>query len=198
MGDLNTGETFASGQTLTPSRLNNHVAAATVKNDAIQYDNLDAAAKAAVIAAVRADLAANGLPADSLGSAYPVGSVFIHYSTTDPATLLGFGTWALLGEGRTLVCRAAADADFDTIGETGGSKDAVLVEHSHDFRDVNLYSTTDNPPEANIQHLVGSPTSGTLYNWAGTPPEYLTTEGESATGKNLPPYIVVSIWRRTA
>ena len=37
-------------------------------------------------------------------AAYPVGSVYMNASnSTNPATLLGFGTWVALGEGRVLV-----------------------------------------------------------------------------------------------
>lgn len=63
---------------------------------------------------------------------YPVGSVYINASsTTNPATLLGFGTWAEIGAGRVLVGQDATDTSFDVMGETGGSKDAVVVSHSH-------------------------------------------------------------------
>lgn len=56
------------------------------------------------------------------GEAFPVGSVFISVVATDPATLLGYGTWSAIGAGRVLVGINAADADFDTVKETGGAK----------------------------------------------------------------------------
>lgn len=63
---------------------------------------------------------------------YPVGSIYINAANaTNPATLLGFGTWAAFGAGRVPVGINAADASFDTLGETGGSKDAIAVSHSH-------------------------------------------------------------------
>src|SRR5688572_6930180 len=36
-------------------------------------------------------------------AAWPVGSVFLSVVATDPATLLGFGTWAAIAAGRMLV-----------------------------------------------------------------------------------------------
>lgn len=54
--------------------------------------------------------------------AFPVGSVFIAVVATDPATLLGYGTWSAFGAGRVLVGLDSGDTDFDTVEETGGSK----------------------------------------------------------------------------
>ena len=40
---------------------------------------------------------------NSIQALYPVGSVYINASNgTNPATLLGFGTWERFGEGRVL------------------------------------------------------------------------------------------------
>ena len=68
----------------------------------------------------------------ALQAVFPVGSVYINASVaTSPATLFGFGTWSEIGAGRVLVGQDAGDSVFDTLGETGGSKDATLVAHSH-------------------------------------------------------------------
>jgi hypothetical protein len=68
----------------------------------------------------------------ALQAVYPVGSVYINAtSVSSPATLFGFGTWAEIGAGRVLVGQNVGDASFDVLGETGGSKDATLVSHSH-------------------------------------------------------------------
>jgi hypothetical protein len=62
----------------------------------------------------------------SLSAAWPVGSIFTATVSTNPATLLGFGTWAAHGTGRVLVAIDATQTEFDTGGETGGAK-----THSH-------------------------------------------------------------------
>lgn len=61
------------------------------------------------------------------GQAFPVGAVFLAVVSTNPATLLGYGTWAAFGAGRMLVGLDAADADFDTAEETGGAKTHTLT-----------------------------------------------------------------------
>jgi hypothetical protein len=53
---------------------------------------------------------------------YPVGAVYISTLSTNPATLLGRGTWSAFGAGRVPVGVDANDSDFDTAEKTGGTK----------------------------------------------------------------------------
>ena len=72
-----------------------------------------------------------------LEKVYPVGSVYINASvSTNPATLLGFGTWTAFGAGRVLVGLDSTDTDFDSAEETGGAKTHTLTtseipSHTH-------------------------------------------------------------------
>ncbi len=54
--------------------------------------------------------------------AFPVGSVFLAVVATDPATMLGYGTWSAFGAGRMLVGLDSGQTEFDTAEETGGAK----------------------------------------------------------------------------
>jgi len=54
--------------------------------------------------------------------AFAVGGVYINLTGVNPATELGYGTWAAFGAGRLLIGLDAADPDFDTVRETGGAK----------------------------------------------------------------------------
>jgi hypothetical protein len=59
----------------------------------------------------------------ALQAVYPVGSIYINAtSSTNPSTLLGFGTWAAFGAGRVMVGLNDSDTDFNTAEETGGAK----------------------------------------------------------------------------
>lgn len=71
-----------------------------------------------------------------LSSVWPVGSVFISVVSTNPGTLLGFGTWSAFGAGRVLVGLDSGQTEFDTVEETGGAKTHTLTSaempaHTH-------------------------------------------------------------------
>ena len=125
-----------------------------------------------------------------LKKAYPVGSIYINASvSTNPATLLGFGTWSAFGAGRTLVGIDSGDTDFDTVEETGGAKThtlsvAEMPSHTHNL--------TLCPSNSTGNEWVGA--SGTSQKNSRT----TTTAGGGSAHNNLQPYIVVHMWKRTA
>lgn len=129
------------------------------------------------------------------GEAFPVGSVFVSAVATDPATLLGYGTWAAIGAGRCIVGQDPGDQDFDTLLETGGSKTVTLdvsqiPAHDHVQRrhatatgSLNGWTTATDTSSSNPQN------AGTL------------TTAQSGGGQahpNVQPYIVLKLWQRTA
>lgn len=143
----------------------------------------------------------------ALSALYPVGSIYTNASvSTNPGTLFGFGTWTAFGAGRVLVGLNASDSSFDTLEETGGSKDAVVVSHTHTATDS---GHQHNAPSGFV-NAFGSGSSGTrgTYNSSNTGTRDLTdsasasisvsTTGSSGTNANLQPYIVVYMWKRTA
>ena len=146
-----------------------------------------------------------------LAGAYPVGSIYMNAAVaTNPATLLGFGTWAAFGAGKVPVGLDATDTDFDTVGETGGTKDAIIPTHTH-AASSNSTSTDSGHTQSVARGLGASGTGGDALLsgsgvQSGSATANITTEttttiasaGESATGKNLQPYIVVYMWKRTA
>ena len=158
-----------------------------------------------------------------LSRAWPVGSVFTSVVSTDPATLLGFGTWAALAPGRVLVGINAADSDFDTAEEVGGAKTVTLtatempahthVQNSHNHtQDAHTHNFL---PRSATTGSVSSIVTGTLdtsstisgsnqphvqsataTNQAATAVNQSTGGGAAHT--NLQPYLVVYFWKRTA
>jgi len=146
----------------------------------------------------------------ALAAAYPVGSIYINAtSSTNPATLLGFGTWVAFGAGRVPVGLDAGNAAFDTAEETGGSADAITVSHTHTATSV----VTD-PTHKHISFgtsgggfntgVLGPSSGNSNGNYetalASTGITVATTNastGSSGTNANLQPYIVVRMWKRT-
>ena len=147
----------------------------------------------------------------ALQAVYPVGSIYINAtSSSNPGTLLGFGTWEAFGAGRMIVGLNASDALFDTAEETGGSKDAIVVSHTHTATSTvtdpgHTHSFSAYRPPGSALFLqpsgqVDSNTNGTTGS-ATTGITVATTNastGSSGTNANLPPYIVARMWKRTA
>jgi hypothetical protein len=146
---------------------------------------------------------------------YPVGSIYTQAAVaTNPATLLGFGTWAAFGAGRVMVGLDGGNALFDTVEETGGSADSIVPSHTH-----TASSAVTDPSHAHLfpepfygQGTVGNNGQGGFDG--GYDAEYISTtstavtgitvattvstEGVSATDTNYQPYITVYMWKRTA
>ena len=126
---------------------------------------------------------------------YPVGAIYISVVSTSPATLFG-GTWVAFGQGKMLVGQDPNDTDFTTAQATGGSKDAVVVSHSHKWEPSSVYSI--------IFRNAGSRQGGLTWNSSGTYHYDYGNErdsditGVSGAKANMPPYIVVYMWKRTA
>lgn len=73
--------------------------------------------------------------ADLLKLVFPIGSTYITQDSTDPKSILGFGTWERL-KGRVCVGLDENDTAFNKIGQTGGEKTHKLTinempSHNH-------------------------------------------------------------------
>jgi hypothetical protein len=150
----------------------------------------------------------------ALQALHPVGSIYINAGvTTNPATLLGFGTWTAFGAGRVMVGLNGSDTLFDALEETGGSKDATLVSHSHtatvsDPGHLHRMRYTDISAQSRdfAANINDSAQGFDLTGYDGLNTSSVTTGisvsnstvGSSATNANLQPYITVAMWKRTA
>lgn len=160
---------------------------------------------------------------NAVTGAYPVGSIYMNASnSTNPATLLGFGTWASFGEGRMLL----GESSSYSAGSTGGSADAIVPEHNHTATstvtdaghthvigvDDQVYSQGGYTSVGSFNYDAGSTASGSgqyvkvknasnnsdLQTTGVTVSTSIANEGVSATDANMPPYITVYMWKRTA
>ncbi len=132
--------------------------------------------------------------------AFPIGSVFIAVVSTNPATLLGYGTWSAFAAGRVLVGVDSGDTDFDTSEETGGAKtvasagtNATENTHTHDYSTVlnhtHAVSVTD-PGHGHTQNAHGHATlqvqGGTTASTSGTHVMTSTATGGSSRATGSP------------
>ena len=135
---------------------------------------------------------------------YPVGSIYTNATvSTNPATLLGFGTWTAFGTGRVLIGVDSGNAAFDTLGETGGTADAIVVSHTHTGTTDTVGNHQHTIPSVNSGAVggngtpVSSNTNGNLTissGSAGSHNHSFTTDssGASGTNANLPPYYALA------
>jgi hypothetical protein len=124
----------------------------------------------------------------ALEAVYPVGSIYINSTTsTNPSSLLGFGTWTAFGSGRVMVGYNSSDSDYNPLEKTGGYKTHTL-------------SVSEMPAHTHTYSALSGSGSG-ADNGSGQ--GSLTTKTTSSTGggsphNNLQPYIIVRMWKRTA
>lgn len=194
----------ATATTTLPTPVSNNLLAWNLAGTALQ--NVDpnslgtltigAASITADLLAATLDLSGKTLTLPFLAVAqqmYPVGSLYFNASsTTDPATLLGFGTWTAVA-GRVLVGYDAGQTEFDTLLETGGAKThtlsiAEMPAHAHKLKTENIQLRS--PADYN---RISYTTNAVTVDAPAT-----EETGGGQAHNNLQPYLVVAIWRRTA
>lgn len=130
--------------------------------------------------------------ADLLKLVFPIGSTYITQDSTDPKSILGFGTWERL-KGRVCVGLDENDTAFNKIGQTGGEKTHTLTvaempKHKHTSpidSYVNADSQTNVVKGGHISKQPQSTNFDTSYSGGGT------------AHNNLQPYQVVGyMWIR--
>jgi hypothetical protein len=109
--------------TFAPSAHNHDATyqALSAKGQANGYAGLDGDGK--VPAAQLPDAQGGGVTmAQVIDTLYPVGSLYTSTLSTNPGALLSRGTWEVYAAGRALVGVDTGDTDWDTGGETRGTK----------------------------------------------------------------------------
>ena len=136
---------------------------------------------------------------DMFNLIYPVGSIYMSVNSTDPGTLFG-GTWEQI-EDRFLLAAGSTYA----AGTTGGTK-----THSHNldqqystaFAKFNAigstmwYSRYTKMPNAysTSAKIVGSSYQDTTVSHS----DAIGLGGSTQVVSNMPPYLTVYVWKRTA
>ncbi len=122
---------------------------------------------------------------------YPVGAIYISAASTNPATLLGFGTWTQIKDTFLL----AAGSTY-AAGSTGGEASHTLTtnempSHHHTSHGVSI-ATVGN----SVNLALRSVELGNLHT--GTAVMRVNNTGGGKAHNNMPPYLAVYVWKRTA
>ena len=174
--------------------------ASAVSSAELSASSAAQAAKAAIAAKKRAEAVAIG---DIRNIIFPIGSIVQYASASiDPNTLIG-GTWKRI-QGRFLF---AADSSH-AIGSTGGSETVALTTNQmprHNHYVISMNKGTTSP---DYQHAVARydrektswddchyQLNGNSNDANGGKSSYT---GSGAAHNNMPPYLTVYMWKRTA
>ena len=130
-----------------------------------------------------------------LEQTYPVGAIYISVDSTSPASLFG-GTWQQLKD-RFLL----GAGDTYTNGNTGGEATHQLSvnempSHSHA---INTYDGRNLDTSAGYWfHLIITPNSSRSADVPTGVEPHLSSTGGGQAHNNMPPYLTVYMWKRTA
>lgn len=121
---------------------------------------------------------------------YPVGAIYMSTVATNPKTLFGFGTWEQIKDTFLLAAGSTYSA-----GSTGGEATHTLTisempNHNHAIWYPNAGAANNSAP-------IGYPQVGSksTYYAVGS---YDGDVGGGEAHNNMPPYLVVYVWKRTA
>lgn len=132
-----------------------------------------------------------------MDTVYPVGSIYMSVNSTSPAALFG-GSWEAI-QGRFLIGKD--NGQFISAGAMGGEAYTTLTVNqipSHNghisglgYGNVKAYLSTSTLTSYNYARGWNSPSGGEVL------PATMSTGG-GQPHSNLPPYLVVYMWKRTA
>ena len=150
------------------------------------------------------------IEASSINKVYPVGSIYMSVSSTSPASLFG-GTWEQINSRFLLASGEAHDEEgnhyFYEIGDAGGEINHKLTvnempshRHSSDsyqngypnysyMAETNNYCTWVNKGAGGAANAPAQGENGFVRT------SYI---GGNFPHNNMPPYLVVNMWKRTA
>ena len=189
----------------------------TLKIGDVSYSIKDATSREAIAAL-------NTWKNTLFNSIYPVGSVYVTFSSTfDPNSAFS-GTWERCAQGRALVGVDPSNPLFNAANKNYGSPNAIVPEHTHSVDSNSVLTTSSNGAHTHTwsikynddnsgtrgQDLFGPGRTKTVKystssNGAHThtvPAHTHSMENpggsESVINKNYQPSVAVFIWKRTA
>ena len=120
---------------------------------------------------------------------FPINYVMITADNVNPSTWAG-GTWEVFATGKTLIGVDSSQNEFNSVLKTGGEKTHTLTidempNHTHG---LHIYGTDK----------VSDYVENTLWGNTQAYNNFLSYTGGNQPHNNLPPYITVYFWRKTA
>lgn len=132
---------------------------------------------------------ANNLVLDMV---YPVGSIYMSVNATSPSTLFG-GTWEQI-QGKFLLGVSSSYPDGSQGGEVSHKLTvSEIPAHGHRVED-----SCDSGNNVNPRNALSSFNRGNKSGYGTGNPIFIKATGGGQAHNNMPPYLSVYIWKRTA
>ena len=158
------------------------------KNTPVNADNLNKMDKGIANAVEKSDL---------LNLIYPVGSIYMSVNNTNPASLFG-GTWQQIKDRFLLACGSTYNA-----GATGGEakhtltinelpKNSMKIPHVAYYDDCSISGGGWKQISREQTEKEGVSQDKTNDGW------HIMSIGNNEAHNNMPPYLAVYMWKRTA
>lgn len=135
---------------------------------------------------------------------YPIGSIYITTDSNNPKDFLG-GTWELFGQGKTLVGVKPEDTTYGVSGNEGGEYTHTLTNEEMPMHKHTEYATVGNIAYNKPTSAQGNDTICSIEyteydnkNVSYEPTVLTGWSGEGQPHNNMPPYITVYMYKRTA
>lgn len=169
---------FTSGQTLTAAQLNNiEVGLIALEDEKVSLSDMDDEVGKIISITKIVD------------AIYPIGSIYMGINNVNPSTLFG-GTWEQITDTFLLAASDITSASPTYIGgATGGEAEHVLT-----IDEIPAHTHTYSKPSYRTIMYAGSSTTGTT----GASSTATSSTGGGLAHNNMPPYLAVYVWRRTA
>ena len=156
-----------------------------------------------------------------VGEMYPVGSIYMSVTNTNPSTYFG-GTWVAWGAGRVPVGVNTSDTNFSTVEKTGGASTVTLTatqipSHTHAKGTLATASAGAHTHTLNLSKTTWAGSSSSRVVVDSTDYTAMTNNATASAGAhthtisgstaatggggshtNLQPYITCYMWKRTA
>ena len=143
----------------------------------------------------------------ALADVYPIGSIYLSISATNPNTTFGFGTWAAFGEGLYLVGVPSGGTGEGTAGTALTDTESRPVgQHNHSVTDpAHTHALSSggshfavNATSGASRDLPGAGSNANPVASLNTATTGLTVDNEGSVAGTNAPYIQVYMWKRTA
>lgn len=136
---------------------------------------------------------------DILDLVYPIGSIYMSVSPTDPSNIFG-GAWFLWGAGRVPICVDEHNTALKDPELTGGEEYHTLLvdelpQHDHGYTKAVASNTS-----TRLRYAPGSSDSDSLapYPAISSRSERTSGAGSGDPFSIMPPYITCYMWKRVA